>query len=497
MLSLLGRENGHTGHLTLAQTAVPHPRSRHRLVTAVPSGGSTFVPTADIDHDLDLAARINHHGAVGRHRLPPPAQPDGQSVLVDCDHQGAEPRAKRRGQTPGQLPHRSGARWSSPRAIDHVRRIPGCWRPVIAGPIVCSQALRRCCRWSSNALKVGSRDQALISAFSNLRQQTIAVPYKQWRTIISGEVALRVRLSPAGHILGSAYVEFDLKRGQETQRVVFSGDLGAPYTPLLPAPRSPYGADVVVLESTYGDRTHESRKDRRQRLQALCERCFGNKGSLLIPAFSIGRTQELLYELEDHPPQPPASRRSGRHLGRPRHHRRLAAGGRFHHRLWPAARALGQRSPAKVAAGAPLAFEQLTIDDHATHLGAVSTGVPRPAIIAASGMAVAAIVETQGDARRPAPRCPAHRPRRPARGQANQQWRRAAISTRRSALPHPAGIHTLGGYSHADQKDLLNFIGRMRQKPRQVRLVHGDAGAKQSLAAAIRQRHPNTEVIIP
>ncbi|MEF8715865.1 MAG: MBL fold metallo-hydrolase RNA specificity domain-containing protein, partial [Accumulibacter sp.] len=51
--------------------------------------------------------------------------------------------------------------------------------------------------------------------------------------------------------------------------------------------------------------------------------------------------------------------------------------------------------------------------------------------------------------------------------------------------------------AHADQKDLLNFIGRMRHKPRQVRLVHGDTAAKQALAAAIRQRHPNTEVIIP
>ena len=61
-----------------------------------------------------------------------------------------------------------------------------------------------------------------------------------------------------------------------------------------------------------------------------------------------------------------------------------------------------------------------------------------------------------------------------------------------------AKVYTIGGFSaHADQKDLLNFIGRMRHKPRQVRLVHGDAGAKQALAAAIRQRHPNIEVIIP
>jgi metallo-beta-lactamase family protein len=75
--------------------------------------------------------------------------------------------------------------------------------------------------------------------------------------------------------------------------------LGAPYTPLLPAPQAPARADILVIESTYGDRLHESRKDRRQRLQAICEHAFGNRGTLLITAFSIGCTQELLYELEE------------------------------------------------------------------------------------------------------------------------------------------------------------------------------------------------------
>jgi metallo-beta-lactamase family protein len=61
-----------------------------------------------------------------------------------------------------------------------------------------------------------------------------------------------------------------------------------------------------------------------------------------------------------------------------------------------------------------------------------------------------------------------------------------------------AGIHTLGGFSaHADRKDLLNFIGRMRFKPAQIRLVHGDDGAKQSLARELRSRHPGVEVVVP
>jgi metallo-beta-lactamase family protein len=75
--------------------------------------------------------------------------------------------------------------------------------------------------------------------------------------------------------------------------------LGAPDTPLLPAPASPERADVLVLESTYGDRVHEDRTTRVERLRAVIEHALRDGGTVLIPAFSIGRTQELLYELEE------------------------------------------------------------------------------------------------------------------------------------------------------------------------------------------------------
>jgi metallo-beta-lactamase family protein len=104
-----------------------------------------------------------------------------------------------------------------------------------------------------------------------------------------------IRLQPAGHILGSAYVECQA----DGQRVVFSGDLGSANTPLLPAPRSPERADLLVLESTYGDRRYEDRAARSQRLRAVIKHALQDGGSVLIPAFSIGRTQELLYALED------------------------------------------------------------------------------------------------------------------------------------------------------------------------------------------------------
>ena len=108
----------------------------------------------------------------------------------------------------------------------------------------------------------------------------------------------KIRLQRAGHILGSAYVEIELGKRPNTHRVVFSGDLGAPYTPLLPTPKPPYRADTLVIESTYGDKNHQGRKERVAVLKKVIERAVSDNGVVLIPAFSIGRTQELLYEFE-------------------------------------------------------------------------------------------------------------------------------------------------------------------------------------------------------
>lgn len=91
-----------------------------------------------------------------------------------------------------------------------------------------------------------------------------------------------------------------LEGGETSTRIVFSGDVGAAGHPLLRPPvQPPERADVLVLESTYGDRLHARRSDRQQRLEALIDRALADNGTVLIPAFSLGRTQELLYEIED------------------------------------------------------------------------------------------------------------------------------------------------------------------------------------------------------
>ncbi|MFH1433321.1 MAG: MBL fold metallo-hydrolase, partial [Candidatus Uhrbacteria bacterium] len=98
----------------------------------------------------------------------------------------------------------------------------------------------------------------------------------------------------AGHILGSAYISVDI----DGQRIVFSGDMGNNETPILPDHEPISHADYIISESTYGDRNHETADERRGLLRTALIDTVRKKGVLMIPAFSIERTQELLYELD-------------------------------------------------------------------------------------------------------------------------------------------------------------------------------------------------------
>src|SRR5690554_618737 len=186
--------------------------------------------------------------------------------------------------------------------IDHVGRIPYLLAAGFDGPIICSEpSAIMLPEILEDALKIGfTRDRALINRVLELiRARIVPLPYGRWHSVFEEEAgSLKVRLQRAGHILGSAYVECDAVSGSVAERIVFSGDLGAPHSPLLPEPAPPERADRLVIESTYGDKNHEDRETRRYRLKAVLEHALEDGGTVLIPAFSIGRTQELLYEIE-------------------------------------------------------------------------------------------------------------------------------------------------------------------------------------------------------
>ncbi len=113
------------------------------------------------------------------------------------------------------------------------------------------------------------------------------------RIVISPEIS--VRFVDAGHLLGSASIEMWLTEGDEERKVVFSGDLGNGNRPIIRDPEFVNDADYVLIESTYGDRLHETPPDFAIELAKVIQKTMDDHGNVVIPAFSVGRTQEVLY----------------------------------------------------------------------------------------------------------------------------------------------------------------------------------------------------------
>lgn len=471
---------------------------------------------------------IIHHGAVqgvtgSCHEL---RLADGASVLVDCGlFQGAETSPD--GAGAGRLEIDFDI--SAVKAllvthchIDHVGRIPYLLAAGFDGPVFCSEPSAELLPLVlEDAVRVGfTRDERLVRRFIDfLRKKLRPVPYRQWVPVSLdiGAPTLKVRFNPAGHILGSAYIQCRVKSqkhessGRQGGRntIIFSGDLGGAYTPLLPAPRAPYACDTLVLESTYGDHEHGDRRQRARRLKEVIGRCLSNRGTVLIPAFSIGRTQELLYELEHiahkHGPEPAGGGSAWQDLeivvDSPLAARFTAAYRRLRG-FWDA------EARRRLSVGRhPLSFEQVTtIDSHADHLNAVKylARSGRPTIVlAASGMCAGGRIVNYLKAMLGDPRTDVLFVGYQAVGTPGRDIQRygpkggyAVLDGQRFDIR--AGVHTLSGYSaHADRTGLINFVRRMRRPPGEIRLVHGDDTAKTALAKALSDVCPDTRIVIP
>lgn len=106
---------------------------------------------------------------------------------------------------------------------------------------------------------------------------------------------VKVKFSDAGHLLGSASIEVWINEDGEERKIVFSGDIGNLNRPIIKDPSYINDADYVVMESTYGDRYHNADVDYVSELAGICQRTFDRGGNVVIPAFAVGRTQEMLY----------------------------------------------------------------------------------------------------------------------------------------------------------------------------------------------------------
>ena len=116
-----------------------------------------------------------------------------------------------------------------------------------------------------------------------------------YNTIVEVCEGVKIRFTDIGHLLGSASIEVWLTEDGNTKKIVFSGDIGNKHQPLLKDPTPTKEADYVVMESTYGDRSHGPRASYEDELARVIQRTFDRGGNVVIPSFAVGRTQEMLY----------------------------------------------------------------------------------------------------------------------------------------------------------------------------------------------------------
>lgn len=195
--------------------------------------------------------------------------------------------------------------------IDHSGMIPAMAAMGFSGPVYCTEATQRLC---DIMLQDSAHIQEQEAEWQNRKAERSGnAPYVPVYTVADAVKSLKlfkgygynepieifdgitVNFCDAGHLLGSASIHITLKKNGEERSILFSGDLGNIDRPLIRNPQKPPYADYVVIESTYGDRTHGERPDYIAQLTKIMMETFSKGGNLVIPSFAIGRTQELLY----------------------------------------------------------------------------------------------------------------------------------------------------------------------------------------------------------
>jgi metallo-beta-lactamase family protein len=226
---------------------------------------------------------------------------DGKKILIDCGLTQGEKVGEDINWEPFVYdPKEIDILFVTHGHIDHLGRIPKLINDGFRGKIYSTEPTK------GLALPMLEDTAGILSNNTNLgldkiyTAENIKLTLSLWQGFTYHQTVkitdnVEVTFLNAGHILGSAMIEF-LYNGK---KIIFTGDLGNSPSPILPDTEKVVDADYLIMESVYGDRNHESREDRRRFLEETIEDNYKRKGTLIIPTFSLERSQELLFELND------------------------------------------------------------------------------------------------------------------------------------------------------------------------------------------------------
>ncbi|HEY1035112.1 MAG TPA: MBL fold metallo-hydrolase [Pseudoxanthomonas sp.] len=441
--------------------------------------------------------QVHFHGAAGEvtgsmHLV----EAAGKRVLLDCGLIQGNREAEARNAEPFPFePSMLDALVLSHAHIDHIGRVPLLVKRGFRGPIYTQHA-------SAELMPIMLMDTASLSeseaerANRRLRkgqipveplfvaedvqramQQVRPLPYDARTTIVPGvDIALR----DAGHILGSAIVEL----WADGRKLVFSGDLGPKGTPILRDPTVVRQADLLLMESTYGDRNHRDRPETVRELGDIFEHAWRDRGNVLIPAFAVGRTQELLYWFARNWDAWKLARWRI-FLDSPMATKVVNVYARHHGLFDDDARRVWSQAPN------PFRLPNLHVAETTQQSMAINQVENGAIIIAGSGMATGGRI--QHHLRYNIGRRNTHVVfvGYQAEGTLGRRLVDGAAWVRIHGRDYRVNAqrHTVGGLSaHTDQHGLMEWYGQFQPSPPLV-LVHGEDKAREALAGEIGERH--------
>ena len=429
---------------------------------------------------------------------------DGKKVLLDCGLIQGSRRDEERNRDP--FPFDASAIDAvvlSHAHLDHCGRLPLLVKRGFRGPVFAQEAsCELVAILLADAAHLAERDAAYRSRKTGKKVKPLytfvegekvirQMRGRKYREIFRVIKGVKVRFRDAGHILGSCVVEIWAEDKGVERKIVFSGDLGQYDTPILKDPEPIDRADVVLMESTYGGRRHRDRDQTISELGEILTSARSRKGNILIPAFSIGRSQEILYQLGKHYEE------WGLHrfqifLDSPMAIEASRVYWEYTHLYDEEATRLRLEN-----GGMPL-LPNLTLSRAADDSMAINRIRSGAIVIAGSGMCnggrIIHHLKHNLDREETQVLITGY--------QANGSLGRRLVNRETTVRIHGktiqvrAAIHTVGGLSaHGDQDDLARWYENMENRP-PVYLVHGEVDSQEAFQKYLRKRN-GAEVTLP
>ncbi|SFH81789.1 metallo-beta-lactamase family protein [Pseudomonas guineae] len=338
-------------------------------------------------------------------------------------------------------------------------------------------------KWRARMGKTAIRPLYTTADAEQALSQRQPMVYGETREVAKG---VQVTFHNAGHILGSAIVEIAVQDHHLTRRLVFSGDLGNTCSPLMQDPSTLTQADLVLLESTYGDRDHRSSEDTLDELAAILQQAHRDGGNVMIPSFSVGRTQDLIYYLgrfyhEGRLPQQVVF------LDSPMAIRANAIYSRFQDQFSAEDRAAFQAHGSKRIEDWLPILRCTPSPEESMAINRIKSGA---IIIAGSGMCTGGRIAHHFKHNLWRESCHLIFPGFQAKGTLGRNIVDGAQSVKvlHQRIAVKAKVHTLGGFSaHAGQSQLIDWVSHFEHHP-ELYLVHGELEKTQALQQALRER---------